>query len=104
MSNTYRRRRLHRLYAENPRCWFCGLGFPPFPLNSERDRRQAEPTVEHLLPRSKGGTHRRGNIVLAHWFCNNLAGDRTPEEKRAIRERLHAVIAARTDQGQPPAG
>jgi 5-methylcytosine-specific restriction endonuclease McrA len=90
-----------RLLRKNPRCWFCGMGFPPEHItlpaddspDGKREREHAEPTVEHLLPRSRGGTSRRDNLVLAHRFCNNMAADKTPEEKLAIRKRLLAALA-----------
>jgi len=34
-------------------------------------------TIEHVVPRSKGGAH-GGNILLACASCNNKKGDRDP--------------------------
>ncbi len=42
-------------------CYWCGA-----PMD--------EPTIEHLIPRSMGGTHRMSNLRLAHRECNMLRG------------------------------
>lgn len=45
-------------------------------------------TVEHIIPRSKGGTNDLSNLVGAHQFCNNVRGtiaaDRFPDSWRAV--------------------
>jgi 5-methylcytosine-specific restriction endonuclease McrA len=45
-------------------------------------------TVDHVLPRSRGGGDTWFNLVAACQFCNGLKGDRTPKEAgmRLIRE------------------
>jgi 5-methylcytosine-specific restriction endonuclease McrA len=35
--------------------------------------------IEHILPRSRGGTHRVGNLTLACRECNQLKGNQTAE-------------------------
>ncbi|MDW7997654.1 MAG: HNH endonuclease [Bacteroidota bacterium] len=37
-------------------------------------------TIDHIIPRSRGGTDSWENLVCACIRCNNLKGDRTPEE------------------------
>jgi 5-methylcytosine-specific restriction endonuclease McrA len=37
-------------------------------------------TLDHVLPRSKGGTHTWDNVVAACERCNCVKGDRTPLE------------------------
>lgn len=44
----------------------------PFDFSHEMDFR----TIEHVIPRSKGGTDDMSNLVLAHFRCNNKRGDR----------------------------
>jgi len=34
------------------------------------------PTLDHILPLSKGGTHEPSNVQLACFLCNSLKGDR----------------------------
>ena len=42
-------------------------------------------TIEHVLPRSKGGTSAIANLRLCHVGCNRHLGDRTPEAKERMR-------------------
>ncbi len=45
-------------------------------------------TVDHVLPRSRGGQDCWENLVACCVRCNNVKGDRTPEEKGwALRVR-----------------
>ncbi|NES99281.1 MAG: HNH endonuclease [Sphaerospermopsis sp. SIO1G2] len=37
-------------------------------------------TLDHVIPRSKGGSHSWDNVVTACSRCNSLKGDKTPEE------------------------
>ncbi|MDE2732188.1 MAG: HNH endonuclease [Bacteroidota bacterium] len=39
-------------------------------------------TVDHVVPRSRGGKDQWTNLVAACIRCNNRKGDRTPEEAR----------------------
>ncbi len=41
-----------------------------------------ELTVDHVIPRSRGGTTIWENVVTACAACNHRKGDRTPEEAR----------------------
>lgn len=38
------------------------------------------PTVDHVVPLSKGGTHTWGNVKLAHFQCNSEKGARLEED------------------------
>ncbi len=40
----------------------------------------AKLTLDHIIPRSKGGANAWENLVAACFSCNNVKGDRTPEE------------------------
>lgn len=37
-------------------------------------------TIDHVIPRSRGGTHTWDNVVTACERCNSRKGDRTPQE------------------------
>lgn len=41
---------------------------------------RAATTVDHVLPRSRGGADAWDNLVACCLRCNNVKGDRTPEE------------------------
>lgn len=38
-------------------------------------------TIDHVIPRSRGGSCLRGNLVAACWACNNRKGDATWEPR-----------------------
>ena len=38
------------------------------------------PTIDHVVPLSKGGTHTWGNVKLAHFKCNSEKGARLEED------------------------
>lgn len=47
-------------------CHLCGKAVPNQPYKA----RDADPTIDHLIPVSKGGEHTRANVSLAHNRCN----------------------------------
>ncbi len=49
------------------KCAYCGRNDLPL-------------TVDHILPKARGGEDRWENLVCACLKCNNKKGDRTPEE------------------------
>jgi 5-methylcytosine-specific restriction endonuclease McrA len=50
-------------------CQFCGRAFPA-----------GELTLDHIIPRSRGGHTDWDNLVACCHACNSLKGDRLPEE------------------------
>jgi hypothetical protein len=73
------RRRL--LARDGDECWFCGLAMG------------SDVTVEHLVPKSKGGSNRLDNYALAHRACNHLAADKPLVAKIELRAQLRKEIA-----------
>lgn len=62
----------HRILSrDHYRCQYCGLKGTVFDL-----------TLDHILPRSRGGRTLAENLVTACKDCNNRKGNRTPEEAR----------------------
>ncbi|HXN65987.1 MAG TPA: HNH endonuclease [Candidatus Acidoferrales bacterium] len=57
------------LLRDHNTCQFCGVTFPA-----------SELTLDHVLPRSRGGRSSWENLVASCYRCNNRKGDRTPEE------------------------
>ncbi len=51
------------------RCQYCGERFPSTKL-----------TLDHVIPRSRGGPNSWQNLVAACMACNQAKGSRTPEE------------------------
>ena len=76
------------LLRDRNTCQFCGKIFP-----------SSELTLDHVLPRSRGGRSTWENLVACCYRCNNTKGDRTPEEaglKLARRPSLHSAHLAAT--------
>lgn len=74
-------RDLKVLVAERSRwrCVYCGRQCALAP-GEPRDA-----TVDHVVPRSRGGRTVPANLVLACRACNTDKGDRMPTEPRGIR-------------------
>lgn len=70
----YERKSLSRkniLLRDHNTCQYCGKASSPQEL-----------TLDHVLPRSRGGSSGWDNLVACCRPCNNRKGDRTPEEAR----------------------
>jgi len=55
-------------------------------------------TLDHVIPRSKGGNHSWDNVVIACEPCNSRKGDRTPSLARMIlhtkpKAPMHPAVA-----------
>jgi 5-methylcytosine-specific restriction endonuclease McrA len=68
--------------------WICQLCFEPVDPNllDEADGRMTPgfPTIDHIMPLSKGGGDRPDNVQLAHRTCNTEKNARLLEEELAI--------------------
>jgi 5-methylcytosine-specific restriction endonuclease McrA len=56
------------LLRDHNTCQYCGRVFPPQDL-----------TLDHIIPRSRGGDSAWENLVTCCRSCNNRKGDRSPE-------------------------
>ncbi len=75
------------LLRDRNMCQFCGRVFP-----------SSELTLDHVVPRSRGGRSTWENLVACCYRCNNGKGDRTPEEaglKLARRPRPFTLHTSR---------
>ena len=79
-----------RIYMRDKfRCQYCG-----------EKKGAGELTLDHILPRSRGGDNSPVNIVTACVPCNNRKSNRTPDEARmplltsqtALRVKLERVV------------
>ena len=57
------------LMRDDHKCAYCGRGDLPL-------------TIDHVIPKSKGGDDSWENLVAACLPCNNRKGNRTPEEAK----------------------
>jgi len=75
------------LLRDRNTCQYCGVILP-----------SAELTLDHVMPRSRGGHSSWENLVACCYECNNRKGDRTPEEaglKLARRPRPFTLHTSR---------
>lgn len=75
-------RRERLLERDGDECWFCG------------DPMGDDCTIEHLVPRSKGGVNHLDNFALAHRKCNADAADKPLVDKLALRQRMRSKANA----------
>ncbi len=66
------------LARDNYQCIYCGVR----PGDTLRGKivAKSDMTVDHLLPRSRGGRDTWSNTASACYVCNHRKGDRLPEE------------------------
>ncbi|MDZ7711748.1 MAG: HNH endonuclease [Rhodovibrio sp.] len=76
-------------------CWYCGIAIYKRDSNGGHDQY----TVDHLVPKSKGGTGKLDNLVAACRRCNAAKNNRTVEEYRETvkRKRLKDVLGMPKD-------
>ncbi|ACV09799.1 HNH endonuclease [Jonesia denitrificans DSM 20603] len=53
-------------------CWICNKLCD---TSVDPQTHNDAPTLDHIIPRSKGGTHEESNLKTAHRICNSLRGD-----------------------------
>lgn len=68
------------------RCCYCRC---PVTLDGSNDQMSA--TVDHVVPRSRGGSNHKTNKRIACKRCNNEKGDMLPAEYREFLERMASV-------------
>lgn len=93
----FSRRRMEVFRRDNWTCWICGYQTPElfrrkeFHNNSHFFLRagghenpvplERRMTVDHVRPRSKGGTDALANLLTACKSCNNRRGSRSAEDE-----------------------
>lgn len=109
--NLYNRNRPWVIERDQRLCRYCGC-------RTEGQYGPRALTIDHIVPRSRGGTHDEANLVVACRQCNHLKKDRLLEEVNmallpigTLRDRKHAkpewpvpVGCLRCDKGQRRGG
>jgi 5-methylcytosine-specific restriction endonuclease McrA len=80
------------------KCQYCSKKFP-----------DKELTLDHVFPKSRGGSNEATNLVTACKACNNRKGDRTPAEARmplvntlnSYKANLHRVRLCHYVESRP---
>lgn len=73
------------LERDGDECWFCGHTMGE------------DITVEHLVPKSKGGRNMLANYSLAHAACNHRAADMPLIQKIELRASLRGAVKQLAD-------
>ena len=71
---------LKKIYKrDNGKCWICG-GMCDYSDHTKDNGffkvGKTYPSIDHVYPLAKGGTHTFDNVRLAHWYCNTLKRDK----------------------------
>lgn len=85
---------------DNYRCRYCGIQvIPPQRRKPETSNFHDAATIDHLLPRCRGGVTSLANCVTACWKCNHMKANMTVKDfvfgKRS--RRLHERIKQHGD-------
>ena len=99
MPNTNRMRRMKSAaLATDPHCFYCAAE-----LSDDNPDPMQRVTMDHVMPRSRGGKANRRNLVLACAACNVSKGARTLEEWAAdilaAAERHRASLSLTRSNG-----
>lgn len=70
------------LERDGPNCWYCGTAMGD------------DMTLEHLIPKAKGGVNNLVNCALAHQRCNVAAAALPLADKMALRIKLRGKVPA----------
>src|SRR5690606_18574429 len=85
---TLRFNRRNLFARDGHQCQYCGRRFPASQLS-----------IDHVLPKSRGGTTTWENVVCSCVRCNTMKGGRTPQEARMklmrtpAKPRHHPLLA-----------
>ncbi len=79
-----------RLFAlQKGICAYCGKAMPTEDVSKFKN-----PTLDHVIPRSKGGTDAYKNLVVAHARCNWRRGNGEPwRAVHRMQKRLKPIIS-----------
>ena len=69
-----------QLLESDPRCRYC-----------ECELTERTATLDHVKPRSRGGTNGKYNLTLSCKLCNTFKAAKTPMEVLALSIRLVAI-------------
>ena len=73
MTSGLKKTRLTLYQKQQGLCFWCGRKLI-LPVSGNADQRVNTATMDHLIPKSKGGSNRSGNFVVACPGCNRSRG------------------------------
>ena len=72
--------------AQNACCFYCGKAMGPSRSNAPQHLGW---TIDHFIPKCRGGHSLNNNVVLCHSRCNIIKGGRLPSSQEA--KKFHAL-------------
>jgi hypothetical protein len=75
---------IHRASVYERDGWRCGLCGKAVSRDI-RGRRRGAPSLDHIIPLSRGGSHTYANVQLAHFECNAAKGNRGQQQLSLFR-------------------
>jgi hypothetical protein len=78
--------------------WVCRLCSQP--IDPAATVKGIKPSLDHVVPLSRGGTHDLSNVQLAHYLCNLSKGPRVAPSAAAML-RVRALLAEHTTLAVP---
>ncbi len=93
------RQRRRDLFAKNPNCPVCGRGMVLKFRGKKAPNTLA--TIDHIIPRTAGGSDQEENLQLICRKCNLKKDSRTPDEQ-AAKERADRQAKAMKDASNIP--
>ncbi|WP_188052254.1 HNH endonuclease [Aureimonas fodinaquatilis] len=74
-------KREHLWQVQAGRCFYCDCEM----AKSQKKRKPNTATFDHIVPKSAGGKHEAGNILLACYECNSAKADMPASEFLKLR-------------------
>ncbi|WP_419827868.1 HNH endonuclease [Sphingomonas sp.] len=81
----------YHLRRQNDLCFYCAV-------KMEAGALLTRPTLDHCIPRSRGGEDSRENTVAACILCNIAKGDMMPDEVRSLLPVARVRVLNRLDK------
>src|SRR5271163_2323876 len=80
------------IQRDGPNCWICGKSF----------KLKERPTLDHVKPKSKGGSHRFSNLKIAHMKCNTSRGNNwTPPQSETEKVNTNDSCLVAQEEQRP---
>lgn len=98
--SAWRLKMIQRLIADyGAYCHYC-----PTPVRLRvafTEHSPTDATLDHKIPRAKGGTNDYENLLLSCWSCNNAKGDQDYDEFKRDRRSRHVKERERLRAARP---
>jgi 5-methylcytosine-specific restriction endonuclease McrA len=81
--------------AQRKKCHWCGRTMRLLDNKPYVDPPLDQATIDHVIPRTRGGTNERSNLVLACLDCNRKHANTLPAEREYVSRYCSAGLIRR---------